>query len=975
YDECWMVTLFLINRQTPLRIRKSEAFLFQIGFEIMAVDQRPVFSKRAHRQLQSRLDSRDLAEKSALDMLYRHQVEFAVGHGISVHADTDSAHPRRAWRISTCAIPSFEVPMTRHRRITGLETDMQVLSELGAGELVNALLPLLDAYDDWRKGLELYYQDHPDEFAAFGKPEIGGNAAEQAMERCRIARERIQTGIELLQTDAMARKAFQAANQAMHQQRVHSLWALRRRRGERELPLEAVDIPPNRSWRPFQLAFVLLNLPGLTQLDHPERSDRPDAVADLLWFPTGGGKTEAYLGLTAYTLFLRRLQGKIEERSGLDGVGVLMRYTLRLLTLQQFQRASSLICACELIRKQDPALWGTTPFRIGLWVGMNTTPNHTQDAEAYLKSMLGDFRQQQMGKASPLQVTNCPWCGSEISPMKDLKVETYPRDRGRTLVYCGEPLCLFSKRQNLEEGLPMVTVDEEIYRLLPALVIATVDKFAQMPWNGQIQMLFGQVSQYCPRHGFRSPETKDEDSHQSGEGYQGVKSRVVPPLRPPDLIIQDELHLISGPLGSMVGLYETAIDQLCSWQVGGQTVRPKVILSTATIRRAAFQVREIFHRQVQIFPPHGLDIDDNFFAHQVEPAPEQPGRRYLGICAPGRKAKEVQIAVYAFLMAAAETLYRKYGKHVDPWMTLVGYFNTTRELGGTRTLLRDDIGSMLRQMDRYGLVSRSLSDNSLEELTSRISSDKIKNILESIEASFDPDKDAARKEATERFKVTGTYDGPERPADVLLATNMISVGVDIDRLGLMVILRQPKTTAEYIQASSRVGRATPGLVVTIFNWAHPRDLSHYEVFEHYHQTFYQHVEALSVTPFSARALDRGLSALLVSLVRLSSNLYNANESAHNLDPAWPLLQALIDCIARRASEIRQDRQVEHWVRAELAERLDAWQQQIEEMRAHQKKLGYDTRKGNTQGLLLDAERLDPDNPSRTLKWELFTCLN
>ncbi|MBT9547452.1 MAG: helicase [Candidatus Sericytochromatia bacterium] len=965
YPDGWVGTLFLLNHQAPLKTRKSEAFLFQTELNLCAQDQSPVFIKRLQRPLQSRLDSRDLAEKEALEMLYHNQVEFAVGHGISVHADTYPQQPHQAWRIATRALPCFEVPQTRHTQVADLETDMAVLAQLSPEELNQALMPLTTGYQRWAEAL---------------MPASPNETEMLALARCQEAQERILAGIELLAQNEQAYTAFQAANQAMHQQRIHALWSLRKRRGEKDLALEAVDMPANRTWRPFQLAFILINLPGLTLLDHPERSDQPNAVADLLWFPTGGGKTEAYLGLTAYTLFLRRLMGVVGDYSGMDGVAVLMRYTLRLLTLQQFQRATALICACELIRSKDESRWGKTPFRIGLWVGQNTTPNKTKESQQFVENLLGEYKEQQSGgHTSPLQLTHCPWCGAEINAKKHLKVEgAFPGERGRTLIYCGHASCEFGKRLSPKEGLPVVVVDEEIYRLLPALVIATVDKFAQMPWNGQIQMLFGQVNQYCSRHGFRSPETEDSDSHHASGSNEAARSHFVHPLRPPDLIIQDELHLISGPLGSMVGLYETAVDKLCSWQVNGQTVRPKIVLSTATIRRATTQVRELFHRQVAIFPPHGLDICDNFFSKQVVPGPESPGRRYLGVCAPGRKLKEVQITVYSSLLAAAETLYKKYGKAVDPWMTLVGYFNTTRELGGTRTLLRDDIATNLKQMDKQGLAVRNLWDNGIEELTSRINADRIKNILEKMEVPFDPLSDAERKAAAERAKANNTpYDGPARPADILLATNMISVGVDIDRLGLMVMMRQPKTTAEYIQASSRVGRSSqaPGLVFTLFNWAHPRDLSHYEVFEHYHETFYKHVEAISVTPFSARALDRGLSALLVTLIRLSSTDYNRNESADALSPNWPKLAEITGYIARRASEIRQDRQLEQSIRSELATRLDFWQKTIQEMRHYQKKLGYKGKKGNTDGLLKDAGLIDPDNPTRTLKWEPFTCLN
>ena len=660
-------------------------------------------------------------------------------------------------------------------------------------------------------------------------------------------------------------------NRAMWLQRTHSIYAEQVRRGAQPDFDKDIDLPKNRSWRPFQIAFILLNMPGVTKLDHPERGEGPDALADLLFFPTGGGKTEAYLGLSAYTMGLRRLQGVIAGRVGDEGMAVLMRYTLRLLTIQQFQRATALICACESIRRKSlekgDGRWGKTPFRIGLWVGRRTTPNRTDDAAEAIKQLRGN-QYGGSGLGSPYQLTACPWCGSAIEGGKHLDAKPYPHGSARTLTYCGDKFgqCLFSRRQAPDEGLPVVVVDEEIYRRLPTLLIATVDKFAQMPWKGEVQMLFGQVNGVCERHGFKSPEIEDSTFHpRSKAGLPSAKLLEHPPLRPPDLIIQDELHLISGPLGTLVGLYETAIDKLCTWEVNGKPVRPKVIASTATIKNADVQVRSLFLRTVNVFPPPGLDVRDNFFSVQREPTDEDFGRLYIGVCSPGRRLKAVLIQVYVSMLCSAQALYEKYGKAVDPWMTVVGYFNSMRELGGMRRLVDDSIFTRTRKQDRRGLAKRYLSGEYLAELTSRMRSEEIPQILDKLESIFDPEAEELRRQA---FKKKDYKNVPKKPLDVLLATNMISVGVDVSRLGLMVVAGQPKATAEYIQATSRVGRAFPGLVCTVFNWARPRDMSHYETFEHYHATFYKHVEPLSVTPFSPGALQRGLAGLLVSMVRL-----------------------------------------------------------------------------------------------------------
>ncbi len=333
---------------------------------------------------------------------------------------------------------------------------------------------------------------------------------------------------------------------------------------------------------------------------------------------------------------------------------MIMRYTLRLLTLQQFQRASSLICACEIIRREDSATWGETPFRLGLWVGQRSTPNTTEESEEANKIEHGLRGSKFGGSGSPRQLTNCPWCGSPIEGGKNIEVESVSKGRGRTLIYCSNPYgqCPFSKALSPGEGLPVLVVDEEIYRLLPALLIATVDKFAQLPWKGETQMLFGQVDAKCERHGFRSPNLEDKNSHPAAGKWPRARSTYHAPLRPPDLIIQDELHLISGPLGTMVGLYETAIDHLATWEVRGQKVRPKVIAATATIRKAKDQIHDLFLRTVNIFPPQGLDVEDNFFSRQRSPSATTPGRRYIGICANGRRMKAALIRVYVAHLAA-----------------------------------------------------------------------------------------------------------------------------------------------------------------------------------------------------------------------------------------------------------------------------------------------------------------------------------
>lgn len=962
----WVVTLFMVNQQEERKRHgepKDEVWVFQPKLRVHGTEHQPIFVQRKNAKADlSKMDPLTREETETLEMLYRHQREFAVGHGISVHATLPEPLAERATLVETEWVPRFEVPQQTPRspvddeNLTGVVMDMKELAELPKPGLIASLRHIENAYRVWIK-MEAAKLSLPAERLAGHE-----DAAQRAVDRCTRALQRIKAGVDLIENDALAEEAFRFANRAMWQQRIHSTFARKVRKKEMQIEDGVAGLDKdgkNRSWRLFQLAFVLLNLPSLSDLHHHDRSHETDAVADLLWFATGGGKTEAYLGLTAYTLALRRLQGVVEGRRGDHGIAVMMRYTLRLLTLQQFQRAAALICACEFIRRADVAKWGETPFRLGLWVGGKTTPNS-------LKAASNTLRQRNVGgkpssTGTPLQITSCPWCGSEIKE-QHLKVYEAPSDIGRCVTYCGDNLgrCEFTEAQAPKEGLPVMVVDEEIYRRPPSLLIATVDKFAQMPWNGMTQMLFGKVTAICDRHGFLSPEVDDGQHHPARNGLPSVKNRPHYFLRPPDLIIQDELHLISGPLGSMVGLYEAAVDELCSWSVDGKKVRPKVVASTATIRRAPDQVQKLFVRKLEVFPPQGTSIKDSFFAIQRPTGPQYPGRSYLGISAFGRRYPVAMIRSYVAHMAAAQVLYEKYDRLADPYMTLTGYFNSIRELAGTRRLVEDDIKARLRDADQRGLAKRRV--RALEELTSRKSGTDIPKILERLEAAFDKSLEAQR--AAERK--AGQRVTTAVPYDVILATNMISVGVDIDRLGLMLVAGQPKNTSEYIQATSRVGRSAdgPGLVCTVFNWARPRDLSHYERFEHYHETFYKHVEALSVTPFSARALDRGLTGVMVGLMRLLDDHLNANLKAGEVfdtDPTWA---QVFDLLSKRGENATHDAMVGARIKDMLDRRRDEWLKRVHNQKDH--KLGYKSEGGATVGLLEQAGDND---------WAMFTCLN
>ncbi len=953
-----LVSLFLVNAQDAQG--GSRNWLFQAELSLSGPPGTAPFLPRRTAP-RSGSDPAEQAERRSLAMGYRFLPEFAVGHGTGVHAQPSEQDAQRAEMVRTAAAPTYEIPHTDVPdplsskdqdlvELQGLVVDMQVLSELPPATLRTALLPLVDGYRAWIERARESITDPASRLDGYE------TEARENLRRAEKTADRIEAGIHLLDAGP-ALDAFRFANHAMWQQRVHTMAAAERRRRPEltlEAAVQAADEPKNRSWRPFQLAFMLLNLPALADPAHPERADNREALTDLLWFPTGGGKTEAYLGLTAFTLAIRR---RLPGLGGLDaehGVAVLMRYTLRLLTIQQFQRAAALICACETIRRANPGLWGAAPFRIGLWVGGSVTPNNTDQAGTWLKDRRKESgRGRRSRSGSPHQLTSCPWCGSKLDAGRDITVDTTLR---RTVITCPDVFaCPFGESTfgvgADERGLPVLVVDEEIYRLPPSLVIATVDKFAQLPWKGETQALFGQVSKRCTRHGYVTADALDSEwerhSHPAKGNHPAAITKDAPRLRPPDLIVQDELHLISGPLGSLTGLYEAAIDRLACWDITpGHTVRPKVIASTATVRRAERQINDLFNRRTAVFPPPGLSADDNFFARRRDTR-STPGRRYVGICAQGVRTKSVAIRVYVAQLAAAEKLHKRYGRTelTDPYMTLVGYFNSLRDLGGMRRLVEDDISTRLTRADKRGLAVRYIGEPA--ELTSRMSSDAIPDILEKLEISS-----AGTKKK-----------GTPRPIDVLLATNMIAVGVDVSRLGAMVVNNQPKSTAEYIQATSRVGRRAPGLVFTVLNWARPRDLSHYETFESFHATVYQHVEALSVTPFADRALDRGLTGVLASLVRNLKQQYNGNRGAQFFDIRGELADHVVRTLQRRAEDVTANQHAGSELASRLKQRLDHWDLR---RNAPGAVLGYSTapRQGDVTPLLKK-----PDGGS----WRLMTC--
>lgn len=810
-NKTYLVTACLVNRNTG---SQNESSLFQTEMSVRVVGLGRILP------YPSQTENND-EERQSMELLYRKNATYAIGHGCAANWKTDDGTeiinevfteslPVRSTPTMTPEVAfdgrSMSVPICK---LTGLDPEIDIFDEL---ELVT------NSYAEW-------ISQKANEILSF--EERTRSTAKRHLEHCAAALERMQHGIQFLREDSNAFFAFQLANRAILLQQTREKNRREFRTFQDGIYTFAPRTAPSeekygndseKKWRAFQLAFMLLSLHSTAKGDSPERD-----IVELIWFPTGGGKTEAYLGLSAFSVFYQRL---LDPNA--SGTHILMRYTLRLLTSQQFQRASRLICAMEYLRttllNQDGTKrLGNGRFSIGIWVGRETTPNRNRDAGRLLRK-IWENRYATVG----LGLERCPWCGAQMGKVcyrfgKNDPVYLTPGFEMQDdilKVSCPDADCFFHGTEN---SLPVHVVDETIYKERPTLVIGTVDKFAMIPWDPRCGTLFGIV--------------------------EGVVSK------PPNLIIQDELHLISGPLGTMVGLYETLIETLCT-QNG---VKPKIVSSTATIRNYREQINSLYARDdAQLFPPSGIDADDSFFA---KTDCEDTWRKYIGVYAPGLGSfQTVQVRTLATLCQSAKTFEDRSVQPIsrgqcDPWWTAVLFFNSLRELGTTLTLYQSDIRDYLRTIHfRYGITSDMKRwPSRVKELTGRIAGAKVAESIAELER--------------------GLRDGEPNapiPVDVCLATSIIEVGIDIDRLSLMVVNGQPKTSAQYIQVTGRVGRdrQKPGLVVVLYSSTKPRDRSHFEKFRSYHDQLYAQVEPTSVTPFSKPVLARALHAVLVGYARL-----------------------------------------------------------------------------------------------------------
>jgi len=835
-DELWWLTVMLVNEIEEVPA-KAHHCIFQPIIEISSIDNEFIFIESNPNSDPEAMDD----EERSLELLYRDKKIYGTGLGVSVDWDINNDGIGKIWSdfFPEAEVPPMSFDLPENDMVSAEKLSMKYLSDLDRTEKdqkISVLKSLINLYKTWVDGLvetakvlDARYQ----------------SAASKNIAECKRAYDRMYAGIETLKKNDNAYSAFILANRSMFMQRVHlrmqSDTSNIDRYPEDEQIAELLRNMDYRKahdgdcrWRPFQIAFLLMDINTIVNDESPERD-----IVDLIWFPTGGGKTEAYLGLTAFVIFYRRLTHLAEA----DGTAVIMRYTLRLLAAQQFTRAATLICACEFIRKDCEAKrhiypsypLGKEAITIGLWIGGTHIPNKNSNSSANspgAKECLAKLHKAAQynlryvkEKYNKFQVLKCPWCGTKlVKDDRDKKIVGkwgYNMRGKHFYMFCPQEDCDFTTQ------LPIQIIDEELYRNPPTLLFGTVDKFAMLPWDGRIGSFFAVGSDN----------------------------------RTPELIIQDELHLISGALGTIVGLYETAVDAIC----GQKGTKPKIIASTATIRRAKEQCSVLYNREVVQFPAPGLNSEDSFFAREAEVSYENGvfGRKYLGIMPSGKTKAMTEIRAMAALL---QRIYMMVLPDVikDKLWTLTVYFNSLKDLGKASTLVDDDVKDFIIRTANRMFSSRRLIVGA-DELTSRVTTTELNETLDKLEKlEYSHENISVKRYAS----------------NVLLATNMISVGIDVARLNVMLMVGQPKLTSEYIQASSRIGRSFPGVAFVQYDATKSRDRSHYERFRAYHESFYRYVEPTGATPFSKPARERALHAVLTAILRQRAGLSEDKDAAN-----------------------------------------------------------------------------------------------
>lgn len=898
-------------------------------------------------------------EDTTTKFIYHQFKDYAIGHGCSVNwVKQNTKMCVETEYLPGCETPDIEpVPRDKNKepikKSNGKFTSppflknskpqefkwLSTFSDAENQEIVSGLLEFVDSYGNWiqQKSKDSKYQSEYKEIA------------NQELAKCYEDYERMKKNIEILlngESNAENLNSFRLMNSAMFMQLFHSEKV---KSGEIQELIEDKNFngfntgfykkaddrlfskTESAGWRAFQLAFILLNIDGIFKTENDDQWVARNEWVDLVWFPTGGGKTEAYLGLIALTIINRR---KLYKEKG-GGVASIMRYTLRLLTMQQFQRATLVIMALELFRRWDESQLGLEPITIGLWVGDNSLPNS-------IKGLIEEHKFLNENKRNKIPFSNCPWCSSElkgeISTDSSNGTSTYDKDKLH-LKCTNTEKCSFSfgkgrpsMRKPFQGPIPVNLCDDIIYQHPPSLLFGTVDKFAQLAHK-----VDGNNNQKDSRRLF------GRGKWEQGKPQDGYI--------PPDLIIQDELHLLLGPLGSAVALFEAAVDQLCTRDDG---THPKIISSTATTRNTQLQIAALFGREVKLFPKPGVECDDSFFAfykrsfNEIENIePEYIAKRkYLGILPTGRTQIWMQMRLSAILMTHRvifelkelgnhhpinfEEYDKEFIKAMDYYHTIISYFNSLKEVGKTQSQVQSYIlkefrkvfnrilrpQKLMHALYTYGPIQEA-------ELTGILTGEEVKNELKNVESKWKPENRFAHLE-------NDTLTRGKVPPEFVVATNMISVGIDVSRFNTIIMNSMPRNTAEYIQASSRVARDKPGLVLTVHHPFRARDISHYEKFIEFHEKMYSYVEPISITPFTKKAIERYLGLYLATMIRHTRNEFTNRKTADAIknlsdDEIKGLINELMDYFELKKNKLDSfDSLIQNLLKEENLDQIKEW---------------------------------------------------
>jgi hypothetical protein len=629
---------------------------------------------------------------------------------------------------------------------------------------------------------------------------------------------RFRRGIRTLEQYATLRQAFQLMNRTF------------------------VNAGKYASWRLFQIVYMVSQLPAIAAREYDDPGGQADwDFVDVLWFPTGGGKTEAYLGLIVCAAFFDRLRGKK------GGVTAWMRFPLRLLSLQQLQRLADIIGAAELLRRQVSGINGPDcdPFSAAYLVGSVNTPNRlTEYAEGGKVSWLERFRENPELMQRFLTITLCPFCGQETVQM-DLEKDTI-----RLVHRCTNPQCPEAPRGGI---LPIIIVDNEIYRYLPTVIAGTIDKVTAIGYERKFSQLFGAVTHRCPRHGYLSLGECTEKYGCDVSPKDFVRVALKDPS--PVLQIQDELHLLREELGAFDGHYETFVD---TYQQRLRQVRMKIIAATATIEEYENQIAHLYDRKARRFPVPGPELGESFYATTLR---DETRRFFVGILPHNYTHINAVIRLAELFHRAVEDLRRDPLGSISQ-LQLASVKNTAEFLSMlvnyevyVTYLLSKREGDRLNQSIE-GQLNRELSGAGYTEVANRsmIGETPYPEVAGILAELKTPNPDFARRLRS------------------LTATSTISHGVDVERLNFLCFFGMPRQTAEYIQTSSRAGRDHPGVVLVCFNPARERDQSHYHFFNKYHEYLDRLVEPVPINRWSKFSILRTIPGLFMATLLSDYNL-------------------------------------------------------------------------------------------------------